>query len=163
LYVSAGALAIVLGAQVAIPLPGTPVPLTMQTLAVVLVGFALGSRRGVAAVATYLVAGALGAPVFAGFSSIASLWGPTSGYLLGFVPAAMLCGYATEKGITHPLARFGVAAVAQALIIASGSVVLSTFVGWHQAWAMGVAWFILGDIVKSVLAAVILMRKGSNA
>ncbi len=159
LYIAAGAVAIVLGAQVAIPLPGTPVPLTLQTLAVVLVGFTLGMRRGLAAVATYLMAGAVGAPVFAGFSSLASLWGPTSGYLLGFIPAVLLCGYATDRGVTHPLARFVLAAVAQAIIIVLGSVILSTFVGWHQVWAMGVAWFLVGDVVKSALATGIMFRR----
>jgi biotin transport system substrate-specific component len=162
LYVAAGALAIVLGAQVAIPLPGTPVPLTLQTLSVVLVGFALGMRRGLAAVAAYLLAGALGAPVFAGFASITSLWGPTSGYLLGFLPAVALSGWATDRGWKHPVARFGVAVIAQGIIIAIGSAVLSTFVGWHQVWAMGIAWFLVGDVVKSALAAGIMMNRSAR-
>ena len=86
-----GALAITLATQVRVDLPFTPVPITGQTFVVVLWGLIFGWRQGALAASTYLAAGALGAPVFAGFTSLTAFWGPTSGYLLGFVPAACPC------------------------------------------------------------------------
>src|SRR5512132_4009477 len=90
-------LAIALAAQVAVPLPFTPVPLTLQTLAVLLASAALGMRRGALAVALYLAEGLAGLPVFASFSSgPAPFLGPTGGYLVGFLPAAAIVGALAE-------------------------------------------------------------------
>ena len=97
--VSGASLLIVVSAQIAIPLPFTPVPLTLQTLAVLAAGTALGSSRGALAVALYLWEGCAGLPVFSGAASgITHLLGPTGGYLLGFLPAAWLTGVLAEKG-----------------------------------------------------------------
>lgn len=156
IFVGFGALAIVLAAQVSIPLPGTPVPITLQSLAVVLVGFALGFRRGIAAVGAYLAAGALGAPVFAGFNTLPALWGPTSGYLVGFIPAVAIAGFAADRKWSGLVGTFSVAFVAQAVIIALGAAVLAAFVGTHQVWTMGVSWFLVGDVVKSTIATAIM-------
>ena len=98
LLVIAGSILIALTAQVSIPLPFTPVPVTGQTFGVLVVGMALGSRRGALAVIAYLMEGAMGAPVFAGGTGGAPiLAGPTAGYLFGFVPAAFVTGYLAEK------------------------------------------------------------------
>ncbi|MCS7251828.1 MAG: biotin transporter BioY, partial [Thermoflexus sp.] len=94
-----GSLFTALMAQISIPLPFTPVPITGQTLAVLLVGAALGSRRGALSIATYVLEGALGLPVFAGGTAgISRLQGPTGGYLIGFVAAALITGWLAERG-----------------------------------------------------------------
>src|SRR5689334_20832837 len=94
-----GSALIALSARVAIPLPFSPVPVTGQTFAVLLVGAALGRRRGAAAVIAYLAEGAAGLPVFAGPNAgPAVLLGPTGGYLFGFIPGAWLCGLLAERG-----------------------------------------------------------------
>jgi len=92
-----GSLFIALAAQVSVPF--FPVPLTLSTLAVLLVGLTLGARLGAAAVLAYLAEGAMGLPVFAGGMSTASLVGPTAGFLYGYVGMAWLAGLAVEKGL----------------------------------------------------------------
>ncbi|MBQ7309353.1 MAG: biotin transporter BioY [Clostridia bacterium] len=82
-------------AQIVIPFSG--VPLTLQTFAIAFCGYFLGMKLGIAAVLTYLLAGAIGLPVFAGFGATASLIGPTGGFLLGFLPLVFFCGTAKEK------------------------------------------------------------------
>lgn len=152
-----GAIAIALTAQISVHLPFTPVPITGQTFGVAVVALLLGRVRGLLAVLTYLSAGALGAPVFADFSSITALWGPTSGYLLGFIPAAFVAGTMADKALTTSwsgalLASFA----AQTLILLVGAAVLISFVGINNVWAMGVAPFLLGDVVKSVAATLVV-------
>src|ERR1700682_5060946 len=87
-------------ARVSLPLPFTPVPLTLQNFGVLLVGLTLGSRRGFAALALYLVEGAVGMPVFnpAGLGGVAQLLGPTGGYLLAYPFVAALAGWIMERG-----------------------------------------------------------------
>lgn len=149
-----------LAAQVAIPLPFTPVPITGQTFAVLLTGALLGPRLGALAMLAYLLEGALGLPFFAaggaGLSRL--LLSPTSGYLLSYPAAAFLTGMLAERGWDK---RFLKAAAAMAL----GSVVI-LLCGWswlaiwtgsaQQAFQSGVAPFIPGDIIKSALAAAVL-------
>jgi len=149
-----GATVITLAAQVRIDLPFTPVPITGQTFAVVVWGLLFGSRQGALASAAYLMAGALGAPVFAGFTSLTALWGPTAGFLLGFVPAAWVAGGLRERGWTHhPIATFGAAMIASLPIFLLGVPVLASFVGWDNIMVMGVYPFVAGDVIKSGLAA----------
>jgi biotin transport system substrate-specific component len=94
-----GSVFIALLAQVAIPLPFSPVPITGQTFAVLLVGVLLGSRRGGLGVLLYLLEGAAGLPFFAGGTAgLARLAGPTGGYLVGFVVAAIVVGLLAERG-----------------------------------------------------------------
>src|SRR6202043_4006241 len=90
-----GSLVVALCARITIPLPGTPVPLTVQNFGVLAVGLALGSRRGFAALALYLAEGAMGIPVFSphGFGGIAQILGPTGGYLIAYPFVAGLTGY----------------------------------------------------------------------
>jgi len=157
--VLAFSLFVALSAQVVVPLPFTPVPLTMQTFAVLLTGALLGSRLGALALVAYLVEGALGLPFFRGGNggALYLAFSPTAGYLLAYPLAAFLTGWLAERGWDR---KFLPAAAA----IALGSVVV-LFGGWlgllrfysaAQAFALGVAPFIVGDIVKIVLAAAVL-------
>jgi biotin transport system substrate-specific component len=99
LLVVGGSLVVALSAQLVVRLPFTPVPITGQTLGVLLVGAALGARRGAAALALYLMEGAAGLPFFAGgMAGAAYLLGPTGGYLLAFPLAAFITGWAAERG-----------------------------------------------------------------
>ena len=145
----------VLAASAQIALPTLPVPITMQSLAVLAVGMVLGPRLGVAAVLLYLAEGASGLPVFANFSgTLAHLWGPTGGYLISFVPAAWLAGRMAEagwdRGIVRPFLTF---ALGHVLSLAMGAAYLALFIGVPKALALGVAPFILGSVVKSLLGA----------
>lgn len=152
-----GAAAITLATQVRVDLPFTPVPITGQTFVVVLWGLLFGMRQGALAAAAYLGAGALGAPVFAGFTSLTALWGPTSGYLLGFVPAAALAGWLRDRGWTRTVyTAFAAAVVASAPIFLLGTPVLAAFVGWNNVVMMGIVPFLVGDVVKSALAAIVV-------
>ena len=154
-----GSLFIALSAQVAIQLPFSPVPITGQTLAVLLVGALLGSRRGALAVLAYIAEGLAGLPVFAGGAAgLARLFGPTGGYLVGFVAAAFLVGWLAERGWDR---RFGTTIAAMTLgnvvIYSVGAVWLAVFVGGlSRAWSLGVLPFLPGDALKIVLAAVLL-------
>ena len=151
----AGAVAITLATQVRIDLPFTPVPITGQTFVVILWGLLFGSRQGALAAGTYLAAGALGAPVFAGFTSLVALWGPTAGYLLGFVPAAALAGWLQERGWTRNVGTTMLASlIASIPIFILGTPVLAAFVGWKSVLVMGVVPFLVGDVIKSALAAI---------
>jgi biotin transport system substrate-specific component len=145
-------------AQVRLPLPFTPVPLTGQTFAVLLVGAALGSRRGAAALALYLVEGLLGLPVFTGWGSgLGHLVGPTGGYLVGFIAAAFTVGWLCERKLDR---RWSTALlpflVGEVLIYLFGVPWLAVFVGSQRALAAGFWPFILGDAIKLILAALAL-------
>ena len=152
-----GSVVIALSAQLRIDLPFSPVPVTGQTFAVLLVGAALGSRLGLASVVAYLAEGGAGAPVFAGGTSgPAILIGPTGGYLAGFALAAFLVGRFAERGWDRQLATAVPAMlVGEVAIYALGLPWLARFVG-GQVIAAGLAPFIVGDLYKLVLAAVAL-------
>jgi len=145
-----------LAAQVVIPIG--PVPITGQTFAVLLTGALLGSRLGAMAMIAYLIEGASGLPFFyGGGSGLAHLLGPTGGYLVAFPAAAFITGAFAEHGWDR---RFFSAAAAMAigslLIMLSGWAWLSQFMTASTAFRAGVAKFIIGDIVKIVLAAAAL-------
>jgi len=148
-----GAALTALCAQVQIPF--YPVPFTLQTLAVLAVSLALGSRLAVAAQATYLLAGAAGLPVFAGFSGgAARLAGPTGGYLLGFLLAAWIVGSLADRGWDRTVGRAFVACLLGTMAIYSvGASVLSLYVGWTAAWMQGVVPFVIADALKALAAA----------
>ena len=145
-------------AQLAVRLPFSPVPVTGQTLAILLAGALLGSKRGSLAVLAYLAEGAAGMPVFAGGTAgVAVFLGPTGGYLLGFVIAAWLVGRLAEQGwdrnvITTAGAMLG----GNMVIYMPGLLWLSALAGTEQAVALGLAPFIVGDIAKLLLAALLL-------
>jgi biotin transport system substrate-specific component len=157
LVVGASAI-IAIAAQIAIPIPGTVVPLTMQPLAVLLVGVTLGSSRGAAAAALYLLEGFSGLPVFAqGHGGPLWLAGPTAGYLFSYPFAAFLAGWFSQRGWGSTTLR-AVAGmlVALGVIYLGGWSWLAAFTGAHAAWLGGVRPFILADIVKVAIGASLL-------
>ena len=147
-----------LSAQIAIPLAWTPVPLTLQTLAVLLAGAALGSRRGAIAMGLLIVEGAVGLPVFSGWrAGLPHLLGPTGGYILGFVPAAYLAGLLAERGwARHPLGAAAAMLAGNAAIYAVGLGRLAAFVGAERAVSLGLLPFLAGDLAKLALATGLL-------
>jgi len=168
--VVAFSLFVALSAQVVIPLPFTPVPITLQTFAVLLTGALLGSRLGALALVLYLAEGAMGLPFFRGGNGGALYLAvsPTAGYLLAYPVAAFLTGWLAERGWDK---RFLTAAAAIALgsavVLFGGWLGLLRFYGAGQAFALGVTPFIVGDIIKIALAAAalpsgwaLLRRKG---
>jgi len=153
-----GALIVALAAQVSVPLPFSPVPMTLQPLAVLLVGGLFGALAAGGALVLYLAAGALGAPVFAGGAGgLVWLFGPTGGYLLAFPLAAMVTARLAERG------RF-----LRSLLGAGLGMLVIYLGGWAQlallsgdaaaAFALGVAPFIGPDLLKSIIAALVLWR-----
>jgi biotin transport system substrate-specific component len=146
-------------AQVKIALPFTPVPLTGQTFAVLLVGATLGSKRGAAALALYIAVGTLGLPVFAGGQAgLAYLSGATLGYLIGFVLAAYVIGLLAERGLERSvrtsLLPFFVGTV---IIYACGIAWLAVVLGsLSKAFAAGLLPFLIGDTLKLVAASLAL-------
>lgn len=153
-----GAFLVALSAQVRILLPVSPVPITGQTLAVLLVGALLGSRRGSLAVVAYLAQGACGLPVFqAGSAGIAYLAGPTGGYLVGFIVAAYVTGRLAERGWDRRPTRALLAMLLGSIALyAFGLVGLIPFVGVRNVLACGLFPFLPGDVLKIALAAALL-------
>lgn len=149
-----GAAFVGLSAQVAIPLPFTPVPLTLQTFAVLLVAAALGTWRGMASMVIYAAAGSAGVPWF---SAGSSGWGGASyGYILGFIVAAGVVGRLAERGATlTPLRTAGLMVVGNLVIYAIGVTYLKFAIdaSWASAVSLGMTPFVIGDAVKIALAA----------
>jgi len=155
LAILGGSALIALGAQVSVPM--LPVPMTLQTLAVVLVGLTAGSRLGAGAVLAYLAQGAAGLPVFAGGAAGAAwLMGPTAGFLWGFVAMAFLAGLAVERGLARGFPSTLVAVLAvSAMVYVPGVLWLTTVtpLDLSGAVARGMTPFLLGDAVKALIAA----------
>ncbi len=156
--VVAGSLFVAAMAQVKIPLPFTPVPLTGQTFAVLVVGAVLGSRKGAASLILYLLQGLVGLPVFAGGTSgLAVLLGPTGGYLVGFVAAATLIGSLAARGLDRRIPSALLAFLAgEAVIYLCGVAWLSVFLGFERAIIAGLLPFLIGDAIKLAAAALVL-------
>ncbi len=145
-------------AQVSIALPWTPVPITGQTFGVALVALAWGRIRGLGIVISYLFIGAIGFPVFSAGRS-ALTWGPTFGYLIGMVLAALLVGFLSDRGWSKSFFRAWMAASLGSLVIFScGLWVLSYFIPTNGLLAAGLLPFIPGDLIKNSLAALIISR-----
>jgi biotin transport system substrate-specific component len=143
-----------LTASAKVQVPFWPVPMTLQSAALMLLGIAYGWRLAGATVLLYLAEGAMGLPVFAGTPALGLglpyMLGPTGGYLLAFLPAAMLCGLAAERG--RRVSELGIAILAAtALIYLLGVAWLAGFVGFERALALGVAPFLLGDVLKAAV------------
>ena len=157
LLVLGGAGLTALAAQLAITLPWSPVPYTFQTAAVLLVGTALGTWRGTAAMAIYVLAGAIGLPAYAeGAGGIGQLLGITGGYLGGFVLAALLVGRLAEMGWDRTVLRAaGLMLAGTLLIYAIGVPVLALTTGMDLPSAIyhGAAVFLPWDLVKVIIAA----------
>lgn len=160
-----GSALLTLSAKVQVPF--WPVPMTLQTLAVLALGALFGRTIAVAAVLAYLAQGAMGLPVFANTPPAVAgplyLLGPTGGFLLGFVAAAFIVGSATDRGWTaRPLAFAGAVLAADVVLLTLGFIWLAVFatlpngamgIGFAKAFAAGVQPFILGEIVKVALVA----------
>lgn len=152
-----GAAFVGIAAQIAIPLPFTPVPLTLQTFAVLLVGASLGSLRGALSMVVYLLAGMVGVPWFAEGSS--GFTSASFGYILGFIFAAFIVGRLAERGASTTVLRTaGLMVVGNIAIYAVGVTWLkfAIDVDWATAMSLGVVPFLIGDAVKIALAAGLL-------
>ncbi len=156
-----GSLVVALCARIAIPLPGTPVPLTVQNFGVLLVGLMLGSRRGFAALALYLAEGAMGMPVFSptGPGGIAQLLGPTGGFLLAYPLVAWVAGYIMEHG-RKSFGRAAVGGLLGELVLFTGGLTWLAVLTHSVALAfrLGLYWFLFAEIIKVMMAAGIAAR-----
>jgi biotin transport system substrate-specific component len=154
--VTLGALLIYLCSRVYIVLPYTPVPITGQTFGVLLVGGALGSRRGVASVGLYVLIGLVGVPFFAEHKSgIATILGPTGGYIVGFILAGWIVGRLAELGWDRRLVgALGAMAIGNLAIYLVGVpwLMAVTNLSFAQAIQEGVVPFLVGDVIKLLLA-----------
>jgi biotin transport system substrate-specific component len=156
----AGTALITLSAKINIPF--YPVPMTMQTFAILVLAMAYGPRLGAATLALYIAEGAVGLPVFAGTPEkgigLAYLMGPTGGYILGFLLAAMLVGWFAERGFDRSPARASLAMLAGNIVIyVPGLLWLGAVAGWDKpVLAWGLYPFVLGDLFKIALGAALL-------
>ena len=153
LLAALGSALLTLSAKIQVPF--YPVPMTMQTLVVLLIGMAFGARLGIATVALYLAEGAVGLPVFAGTPEkgigLAYMIGPTGGYLLGFVLVAAIAGWIVER--RRDAAGLALAVVAGSIAIyAPGVLWLASLVGLGRALELGLVPFLWGDLLKAGLA-----------
>jgi biotin transport system substrate-specific component len=156
LVMALGAAAVALAAQLAVPLPFSPVPMSLQGFAVLVVGGTLGGTAGAGALALYLIVGAFGAPVFAmGTGGVYKLLGPTGGYLLAFPFAAALVGRVAVRG--H-FVRCLVACLLGTLVIHTGGLLqlLILHASLDRAIQLGTAPFLTADILKAGVAAVLI-------
>jgi biotin transport system substrate-specific component len=154
-----GTVALWLSAKIQVPL--YPVPITMQTLVVLVIGVAYGWKLGGATMLLYLAEGAVGLPVFAGTWSEGGgfhhLYGPTAGYLVGFAVAAAICGRLAERGWDRSLLKAGTAMVVGNLVIyALGLTWLAIQIGMADALKYGLLPFLVGDALKILLGACLL-------
>ncbi len=148
---------VALCARITLPLPFTPVPLTVQNFGVLLVALALGSKRGFAALALYLVEGASGMPVFnpAGAGGLAQLLGPTGGYLLAYPVVAFVTGRIAERD-ARSFTRYALAALAGELVLFAGGLswlLVLSHGSWGLAAQFGLYPFVFAEIVKMMAAA----------
>jgi biotin transporter BioY len=155
LLVITGVIILALSSQLSIPLK--PIPLTFQSSAVILLGLIYGPSLASTTVISYLAAGSLGAPVFAGFSGgVSVLMGPASGYLVGFLPAAVISGYLAECGFAKYFITSYLAALLGVIVIfALGVMILSSFIGWHNAVSFGIKPFIYTEALKLVIVSLL--------
>jgi len=151
-----------LWASAKLQIPFYPVPMTMQTFVVIVLGMAYGWRLGAATVGLYLLEGAFGLPVFAGTPEkgigLAYIAGPTGGYLIGFLLASAACGWLAERGWDRSIVKTAAAMlVGNLFIYVPGLLWLGTLVGWDKpVLAWGLTPFLLGDLTKLALAVAIL-------
>ena len=161
LFVAAGVAFISLLAQIAIPVPGSPVPVTVQTLAVLLIGTTYGARLGVLTFATYLLAGIAGAPIFAPSATSANhgidrLIGATGGYLVGMLVASLVLGYLADRKADQKFrTSFPALLLGDAIIFTFGLLWLQQTLdlSWSKTIAAGFTPFILGEALKIAITA----------
>jgi biotin transport system substrate-specific component len=161
LFILGGVGFIALLAQIAIPVPGSPVPVTGQTLAVLLIGTTYGARLGVLTLATYLLAGVAGAPIFAPSGTSANhgidrLIGATGGYLVGMLVASLVLGYLADRKADQKFkTSFPALLLGDAIIFTFGLIWLQQTLNlsWSQTIAAGFTPFILGEALKIAITA----------
>ena len=142
--------------QVLIPLPYTPVPISLGTFGVTLMALLYGRKLGTATIISYVVAGSLGAPIFAG-GKAGSLFSPTGGYILGYIVATIILGYLADRGVTKSYVKTILSLMlSSAIILTLGSLVLSLFVPGKNAFMIGVLPFLPGDALKSTTTTLLL-------
>lgn len=156
LAVVAGSLLLWLASKIQVPF--WPVPMTLTTLVVMLIGAAYGWKLGVATVLLFLAQGAIGLPVFSGTPErgigLAYMLGPTGGYLIGYVVAVFIVGWFAERGADKSAVQlFFVMLPAGIVVLALGWIWLAVLIGPEPAWTSGVVPFLLGDILKIAIAA----------
>lgn len=163
-----GSAFIALAAQITVPM--IPVPMTMQTLAILIVGLTFGSRLGGVTLLAYLAEGAAGLPVFANGMSTLAFVGPTAGFLAGFVAMAFLAGLAVEKGIAKGFVGTAVTAVVLSALLYIPGVAWAMWIGeiagldaakwgadsFASIWKWYMSPFLIGDAVKAVIAALVV-------
>jgi biotin transport system substrate-specific component len=158
ILVALGTALLALSAKINLPLPY--VPMTLQTLVVLMVGAAYGWRLGSATVIAYLAEGAIGLPVFAGpVGGLAPLLGPTAGYLAGFVAAAFITGWLSERGWDRSVPRLFVAmGFGHIVVLAAGFAWLAFGMkfGVEKAWLVGIVPFVAASVIKNALGAAIV-------
>lgn len=152
-YAILGSLFISLCAQIRIPLPFTPIPITLQTLAVMLIGGSLGPKTGVLSVCFYLAQILLGLPVQpSSLNDPLVLIGPKAGYYFGFIPQAAIIGLTLRKFSSfQPFRIFSAALLSCALQLCMGTLWLGVFLGFNNMWLMGFFPFIIGESIKSLV------------
>ena len=155
----AGTLILTLSAKTKVVLG--PVDLSMQTLAVMLIGAAFGMRLAVATLLLYLAEGAMGLPVFQSTPEkgigLADMVVPTGGFLIGFVAMAAIAGWAADRGFDRsPIKLFGALLAAEAVLMVLGFAWLAVLIGPEKSWQFGVAPFIVPDMIKVALAAAVV-------
>jgi len=164
--VIAASLFVALCARVTIPLPGTPVPLTLQNFGVLAVGLMLGSRRGFAALALYLIEGASGLPVFSPSilgGGIAHILGPTGGFLMAYPVVAFVAGWIYERASKQSSLRFAWATLsaiaAELVLFAAGLTWLAVLThSVSTAIRFGLYWFVFAEVIKILMAAGVASR-----
>ncbi len=158
---TAGTVLLTLSAKVQVPLPY--VPMTLQTLVVLIIGTSYGWRLGGATVGLYLLQGAMGIPVFAGpTAGIGYMMGPTGGFLFGFLAAAIVMGLMAERGWDRSLLRVIVMmSLGHALVFVFGLAQLSLVMPFAKAWTVGAAPFVAATVVKTALAVALMQAAWS--
>jgi biotin transport system substrate-specific component len=150
-----------IGAYIAIPLPGTPVPIVLQNMFIMLAAITLGPWWSLLSVVIYLLFGLVGMPVFSGGSGgIDKLLGPTGGYLVGYLPATIIIGFISQRGKRKLFATIAACIVGMIIVYFVGIFRLKTLldIQWNRALASGLYPFILGDCIKIGLAAALSPR-----
>ncbi len=164
LQVLGASLFIAICAQISIPLYFTPVPLSGQTFAVMLIGATMGSRKGLLSVLAYLIEGGMGLPVFSGGSmGFIDFIGPTGGYLVGFLLQVYFLGWCVERAKIFSTTKTLCFLLSSCAIqLALGAMWLSHFVGAQGAFLLGVAPFIIGEVLKAIAVVTYLKYNEKN-
>ena len=144
--------------QLIIPLYFTPVPISLGSFGVIMVALLYGRKLGTVTVLSYVAAGSLGAPIFAGFKA-GSLFSPTGGYIIGYIVAAVILGYLSDKGIAKSYVKtFLSLLLVSVIIFILGALVLMLFVPIKNVFMAGVFPFIPGDMIKVIIATLLFPR-----